>query len=120
MGDLTSNFSRSEFACKCGCDFDLIDLTFVRRLQFLRNACDFPFPITSGCRCLKHNKKEGGKDDSAHLIGKAGDVGYANSHQLYLLLKYAIALGFRRIGIAREFIHLDIDGEKPQEVVWLY
>ena len=26
MGDLTKNFSRSEFACKCGCGFDDIDL----------------------------------------------------------------------------------------------
>ena len=36
MGDLTDNFSRSEFACKCGCGADAISLDLVERLQLLR------------------------------------------------------------------------------------
>ena len=42
MGDLTANFSRAEFACKCGqCDgADSIGPDFVRQLQIGRELSD--------------------------------------------------------------------------------
>jgi hypothetical protein len=30
------------------------------------------------------------------------------------------ALGIRRIGIAKTFIHFDLDDTKPPKVAWLY
>ena len=29
-------------------------------------------------------------------------------------------VGFRRFGIAKSFIHVDIDNEKSNPVIWLY
>jgi len=72
MGDLTKNFSRSEFACKCGCGFDTVDIVMVNELQRLRDKYG-RITITSGCRCVKHNKAEGGGKFSQHLLGKAAD-----------------------------------------------
>lgn len=53
MGDLTPHFSRSEFACKCGCGFDHISLELVSKLECLRSIIRQPIIINSGCRCPK-------------------------------------------------------------------
>lgn len=120
MGDLTKNFDRSEFACKCGCGHDRIDLILVDRLQSLRDFYGEGIEIRSGCRCEIHNRNEGGKEDSAHLSGRAADLEIGNSHARFLILKGAIMVGFRRIGIGKTFVHLDIDITKPNEVSWVY
>jgi len=73
MGDLTKNFSRSEFACKCGCGFDTIDYEVLNRLEDLRLIYNAPITINSACRCAKHNKVVGGKSSSMHLKGRAVD-----------------------------------------------
>ena len=74
MGDLTKNFSRSEFACKCGCGFDDIDLELVGILQSVRLFLGVPLHVNSGCRCEEHNKKVGGVANSWHTKGKAADI----------------------------------------------
>jgi len=73
MGDLTENFSRKEFACRCGCGFDKISLCLVHRLQVVRDIFGLPIIINSGCRCKEYNKKVGGASLSVHLIGEAAD-----------------------------------------------
>ena len=66
MGDITTNFDRSEFACKCGCGYDNIDVSLVLDLQRIRNRFGRPIVVTSGCRCEKHNAAEGGSPLSDH------------------------------------------------------
>jgi hypothetical protein len=36
MGDLSAHFSRSEFACKCGCGFDDVKPDLIEALEALR------------------------------------------------------------------------------------
>lgn len=83
MGDLTKNLSRYEFACKCGCGFDIVDHQLAVILQ--RTADHFldefqvqgvirvVIKINSGCRCPTHNKNEGGSKNSRHMQGNAAD-----------------------------------------------
>ena len=73
MGDLTKNFSRYEFQCKCGCGYDQIKPSIVYALQIIRDHFDASVPISSGCRCGKHNTNEGGHVNSKHLFGLAAD-----------------------------------------------
>ncbi len=75
MGDITENFSRSEFACKCGCGFDQINIGLIHRLQVIRDILGVPIQVLSGCRCKKHNADPlvGGEPDSYHLTGEAAD-----------------------------------------------
>ena len=73
VGDLTANFSRAEFACKCGCGFDTVDYDLLMDLQHLRHHFGKPIKITSGCRCAEHNKAVGGSKGSQHLYGRAAD-----------------------------------------------
>ncbi|MEN6585978.1 MAG: D-Ala-D-Ala carboxypeptidase family metallohydrolase, partial [Sulfuricella sp.] len=71
---LSPNFTRAEFACKCGCGFAEPDPALVTGLQALRDALGKPIIITSGCRCAKHNTAEGGAKRSMHVAGKAADI----------------------------------------------
>ena len=73
MGDLTKNFSRSEFACRCGCGYDKIKASTVYSLQIIRDHFNARITISSGCRCGQHNQAEGGRVNSRHLFGEAVD-----------------------------------------------
>ena len=120
MGDLTANFSRREFACKCGCGFDGIDDNLVYMLQVARDEAEVPFSPTSGCRCRVHCLAIGSKATSSHIKGLAVDVKAATSRKRALVLKGLVRAGFNRIGIGKTFIHADIDTSKSTDVVWLY
>ena len=119
MTKLTKNFSREELACKDKCGFDDISLELVKKLQAVRNFCGFPLVALSGCRCEKHNKKVGGKINSAHLKGLAVDIKALTSQTRFFIIKGAINNGFQRIGVYPTFIHLDIDLQKPQGTLFL-
>ena len=115
---ISEKFYRDEFECKCGCGMDSINLELVNKIQKVRDEYG-PIRISSGCRCKTWNKKEGGKPESSHLKGLALDVVCNNSSDRYRLLKQ-LTLGFRRIGVHKSFIHVDIDSDKPEEVMWVY
>ena len=115
---LTTNFHSDEFKCPC-CGKDDIDMNFVINLQIARDHSDVKFIITSGVRCEKHNKEVGGKETSSHLKGLACDLVAQNSSTRGLLLK-AIYHSFLRVGIGKDFIHVDDDMVKTQNVTWLY
>ncbi len=119
MGDLTKNFNRSEFACKCGCGADHIEPRLVMQLQMFRDVTG-PLVITSGVRCRKHNAAVGGAPNSAHLSGLAVDVRCETSGLRHKLVDLAMHAGFRRMGIYSGWVHLDLaEGEHPQGVLWL-
>ncbi len=106
---LTRNFRRREFACKCGCGFDAVQLTLVAHLQTLRDVVGAPVRVLSGCRCWSHNKRVGGKTGSFHLLGKAADVTVEGMSAVELRA-IAERLGlFGGIGVypSRGFVHLD-------------
>lgn len=73
------NFTRKEFACKCGCGFNCIDYELLKVMEDIRvyftdligEQCYIV--ITSGNRCYTHNKDIGGAVGSQHVKGKACD-----------------------------------------------
>ena len=112
------HFNKNEFACKCSCGLNCIDRELVEKLDFAREIAGVPFVINSACRCLKHNKEVGGVSDSSHLKGVAVDIAIKNSSHRFKVLVALLGAGFNRIGIYRNFIHVDIDEEKISSVVW--
>lgn len=118
---LSKNFKRSEFACQCGCGADDISMDLVNRLQEVRDALGQPMKITSGIRCSVHNANVKGTVGSSHLEGNgtAVDIACPNSVYREKLLK-AIMPVFDRVGIAKTFIHCDVDANKTSGVCWLY
>ncbi len=89
-------------------------------LDGMRDEAGFSFRITSGYRSKAHNKKVGGVEGSSHRKGLAVDILCVDSRKRFKIIELAIAYGITRIGIRKDFIHLDIDDDKAPSVVWLY
>lgn len=113
MGDMTTNFSRSEFACKCGCGDDDISPLLVQKLQQLRDALceiegrDVSIHISSGVRCVDHNRRVGGSSRSQHIVRKAADC-IVSGVDPHFVADLAKQFGFGGIGEYDSFTHLDV------------
>ena len=114
-GQLTEHFSKKEFDCKCGCNTGPINMILVEKLELARMEFGRGMRINSGIRCLHHNRKIGSKDTSSHIKCVAADVSCTNMEDrhkmLSIMLKY-----FKRVGVHKEFIHVDVDEDKPYGV----
>lgn len=81
MSKIAKNFYRSEFACKCGCGFDTVDIRLIQVLQDIRWHLG-PVLIISGCRCPKHNATiPGAAENSQHVYGRAADIVVMGVHE---------------------------------------
>ncbi len=114
MGDLSRNFSRSEFACKgtncCGHSAP-IQPELISALQALRDQLNLPLSITSGFRCNRHNEFVGGAALSFHTLGMAADVACPNGLTAEDLAQAAETIpAFQQggIGIYPSWVHLDV------------
>lgn len=98
----------------------LMDNDFILLLNEARKIANIPFIINSGYRSKSHNTKVGGKKNSSHLKGLAVDIKISSSRDRLVILKALLSVGFNRIGIASNFIHVDMDKKKGINVCWLY
>ena len=96
-----------------------LDSNLIRKLDDLRSCCGIPVIITSGLRNIEKNKEVGGVENSSHLKGLAVDIRTKDSLERYAILGGAIMAVFKRIGLGKGHLHLDIDEEKPQRVFFL-
>jgi uncharacterized protein YcbK (DUF882 family) len=76
-------------------------------LNELRKLYGKPLFITSARRCEYQNNKSGGAENNYHLIGAAVDIKVTNATMMGQLVELAIRVGFRGLGIAKGFIHMD-------------
>ena len=113
------HFTEDEFACKCGCGKNNINMQLVAALDMARKDAGIPIRISSGCRCKAHNARVGGVPDSAHVGGYAVDIQITNSADRLRIVK-ALMRYFDRIGIDKQFVHVDIDPSKPGPAMWVY
>lgn len=114
------NFERKDFICNCGCGLNNIKNEFLWKLQLTRTEAQFGFIVNSGCRCEKHNKDEGGKPTSDHLTGEGADIKVSGSWQRLRIVDAALKSGFKRIGVARYFIHLGDNLRQNPAGLWVY
>jgi len=92
---------------------------FLRMLDEARDRAGIPFVITSGYRTVAHNAQVGGVADSAHIRGLAADIAYSRPRTLGVILRAVYAVGFQRVGLGPDFVHVDIDSGKPRGI-WDY
>jgi hypothetical protein len=115
-GNLSPNFRKSEFACKCNrCSTVTVDMELVDILQRIRDHFGQSVNINSGYRCKEHNAEVGGASGSHHTKGMAADIrvkGVAPRD----VAKYAESIGVKRIGLYEgdegEFVHIGSGKEK--------
>lgn len=121
MGKLTTNISRHELACKCGCGGDTMDF---ETLLVVQNCCNHfakeldirkvSLTITSAYRCLEHNRCIGSTDASQHPLGRAMDIKIVqvDPEDVY---EYLVGEFPGKYGIGRyeSFIHIDTRTNGP-------
>jgi len=116
MGDISENFSRSEFACKCGCGFMTVDVDLVATLEVVRGRFrGKPITINSACRCDEHNKKIKGSYGSKHKQGIAADIVVkgVNPSDVYNFLDSFMPNSYG-VGKYDSFTHVDVRGSKAR------
>jgi len=116
---LTKHFDSKEFACPC-CGKADINLDTALKIEKARVVADIPFIINSGVRCEVHNEKVKGVSSSAHVKGFAVDIKAERSRERFIIMEALIGAGFNRFGVAKTFIHVDDDPNKPRKVTWVY
>ena len=118
MGDLSINFNRGEFACKCGCGFDTVDFELVIVLEMLRKKFDAPILINSGCRCESYNAKIKGSAKSQHILGRAADIVVAGTSPA-LVYEFISEMNKNRYGVGKYNTFTHIDTRSGSSARWI-
>ena len=106
---VSPHFTRSEFACNCGCGFNVVDTQLVSILEATRSHFKKKYPdrkvvviITSGNRCTSYNSSlvPPGARNSYHIKALASDITIPTVHEDevadYLEETYPYTLGIIR------------------------
>ena len=96
-----------------------MNVDFLAKLDEAREYAGIPFIINSAYRSPEHPLSIE-NPTSSHIKGLAVDISVTDSRTRGLTLDALRAVGFTRIGIAGTFIHVDLDIDKSQNVVWTY
>ena len=120
MGDF-KYFKIEDFNCQETGENGM-DVGFIHKLVQLREACGFPFIITSGFRSKDHSIEKRKEKAGTHAQGIAADIKVSGGNQRYKIVEQAIQQGFTGVGIARGFIHVDsrVIGADKAPVMWCY
>lgn len=124
------NFSPEELRCKHTGALIVVP-AFMDKVQAMRSALGFPWPISSGYRHTSHPAEVGKDQPGAHTFGRAVDVKVYGERAMQIV-ELARAFGFTGIGVAqrpgspidKRFVHLDDmaaeDFHAPRPYLWSY
>lgn len=100
------------------CGVHQLDPAFASRLYDVwRNV---PFVINSAYRSKDYELSRHRSGQSSHCKGLAVDIACPDNVQRFRLVSALLSAGFTRIGIAKNFVHVDADMDKPQARIWTY
>lgn len=112
QNQITKNFTRKECECPhCG---TLPSISFVNRLQGLRNEYGKPMRVSSMYRCPAHNRAIKGYGKSVHMVliegagYGAADIktGRYNNTMRWELITLALKHGFNNIEVCNLHTHI--------------
>jgi len=117
-------FKTSEFSCQCklkDCVEQKVSKELISKLTELREALNEPLTVTSGFRCKAHQEeiRRSGQSTvvakvSTHELGDAVDV--KPSRTSIKDFETIVARYFMAIGIAKNFLHLDLRGQDDKRI----
>ena len=121
--DRIKYFVRGEFISPDTNTEDM-DFRIVSLLDSMRQILGMPIIINSGYRTSEHNAKVGGHPKSRHLTGLAVDIRCYSSKTRGKIIDFAVrydaGIKVMGMGVARSFLHVDIDGKREEFTVWPY
>lgn len=106
--------------CIPACSIDDMDENLLVLLDKMRKIIDKPIILNSAYRTVEYEKSKKRTGNSSHTTGKAVDIRCISDSYKFLIVQTALSLGVKRIGIGDVFIHIDLDDNKNQNVLWSY
>lgn len=108
--------------CVPACDVSQIHPELADKLRSIQSILGWPLTFTSGFRPKSWELAKGRDGSSTHskTPGLAVDVSAIDSHTRYKVVIAAGAVGIPRIGVGKNFVHLDIDETKPHPIMFHY
>lgn len=107
-------FQPSEFEkASPSCSIAQMDDEFLLKLDDARSICSVPFIINSAYRSPEYEREKFRSGSSSHCKGVAVDLRCVTPRERLKMVMALLAVGFRRIGIYKTFIHVDSDISKP-------
>jgi hypothetical protein len=80
------------------------------KLDNARELAGIPFVITSAFRA---------NSTTSHGRGTGVDIRAHTSRNRFLIVQAALDVGFERIGVYDRHVHVDVDEESAQKVLWI-
>lgn len=111
-------FQPKELECKCGCGRNNFSDVLLKFINQIREYINKPLIVKSACRCDSHNEAVGGVMTSDHIPGEGVDLECLDSRTRFNIIFKAMMLGCVRIGVYDWGIHLGINVDNPQRVLW--
>lgn len=106
--DMLTWFKPSEFrACSPQCRIEDMDISFLERLDMLRNLCGFPLTLTCAFRAREYDLRKGRTGNSYHCKGRAVDIYCEDSSKRAVIVKEAMRIGLNGVGIGKNYVHVD-------------
>lgn len=113
--------------CTPKCDVSMLSPKLVDMIIMAQKMSGHQFTITSAFRSREWELSKGRKGTSSHCCYSDGkpcslavDVRTVDSHTRFKFVIAAVYAGFERIGIGKNFIHLDIDENKAHPIIFHY
>lgn len=110
---LSTHFVSTEFDCHGNgcCSTTILDPQLITYLEKIREYFNAPITISSGYRCVVHNRNVGGATGSRHGKGDAADI-IVKGHTPREVAQYAESIGIKGIGLYEtnsdgHFVHID-------------
>ena len=115
------HFKESEFQrCVPACSLQDMQQSTMDKFDRARDIAGIPFIMTCAKRTSAWDKAKGRSGTGAHTTGHAGDIKCLADATRWKIVNALIEAGFKRIGIAKTYIHADDSPNHTQEVIWLY
>ena len=103
------------------CSLSDMDEDFMLLIDKAREIAGVPFIINSAYRPVAYEKLHGRTGNSIHCQGKALDIRCLTNDMRFRILSALVSIGFRRIGIGSNFIHVDSGYPNAvNSIIWLY
>jgi len=91
-----------------------MNTSFMLKLDRAREIARVPFVVSSGFRCIAHNRAIGGVENSAHTRGYAADLLARDSREFFEMIMALMSQGLDRFVFYPSFrVHVDDDPLKP-------
>lgn len=102
------------------CSIEDMNEEFLFKLDDARAICSVPFVINSAFRTEDYEREHNRHihNIGPHSKGLAVDLRCVSASDRLKMVLALLAVGFRRIGLYRGFIHVDSDVSKPA-CIWL-